>query len=168
MSRALEPRGLLLRPELLGCVLLFAVNDALLKAAYPGWLTGKLSDVGLLVVAPVWLFVALCWLIPRYTEEDPASCAPELVARQRFAALVASIVLVGGLFTAMQLTAAGDAFFRHGLGYLQWPARVCWALVRGVTLPAAAPVKATPDPTDLLCLPMLGVAWWLVVRRSRQ
>ncbi|MGH3348245.1 MAG: hypothetical protein ACRDO4_14800 [Nocardioides sp.] len=41
------------------CLVLLVLNDHLLKQAWPGWVTGKLSDVVGLVVAPLLLGVAL-------------------------------------------------------------------------------------------------------------
>ena len=43
--------------------MLLALNDHVLKQAWPGWVTGKLSDVAGLVVAPAVLAVrARAWL----------------------------------------------------------------------------------------------------------
>jgi hypothetical protein len=46
-------------PSFLSCVILLGVNDHLLKAHYPGWWTGKLSDAaGVVVIATVAAVVA--------------------------------------------------------------------------------------------------------------
>lgn len=46
-------------PSFLSCVILLGVNDHLLKAHYPGWWTGKLSDAaGMVVIATVAAVVA--------------------------------------------------------------------------------------------------------------
>jgi len=66
------------------------LNDHVLKTAYPGWITGKLSDAAGLVVAPLLLGVLLtAWRVPR----------PMLVA----------IAVVGLGFTLTKATAAGAA-----------------------------------------------------------
>ncbi|GAA1475900.1 hypothetical protein GCM10009623_03460 [Nocardioides aestuarii] len=44
------------------CLVLLVLNDHLLKQAWPGWVTGKLSDLVGLVVAPLLLGVALAAL----------------------------------------------------------------------------------------------------------
>ena len=48
-------------------VILIVVNDLWLKAAYPSWLSGKLSDVGALVVAPLLLAGLLSLAMPAKT-----------------------------------------------------------------------------------------------------
>ncbi len=54
-----DPRGALLHPAFLLALVLLVINDQFLKGAHllPGWITGKLSDVAGLVVAPIVLAV---------------------------------------------------------------------------------------------------------------
>ncbi len=47
----------LIHPVTVAATALLILNDQVLKAAYPGWLTGKLSDVAGLVMAPPLLAV---------------------------------------------------------------------------------------------------------------
>ena len=54
----------LAHPVTIGAVLLWLLNDHILKAAWPSWWTGKLSDVAGLIVAPLLLAVPLSWLLP--------------------------------------------------------------------------------------------------------
>ncbi|MDO6432910.1 hypothetical protein Q4E93_20040 [Flavitalea sp. BT771] len=53
----MTPRNkhLLLNWAFLPCLLVLALNDHYLKAAYPGWLTGKLSDFAGLLIFPLFL-----------------------------------------------------------------------------------------------------------------
>jgi hypothetical protein len=57
----LDPRPIraTTHPLVLGAAALIIVNDFVLRGLSPGWLTGKLSDVGWLVVAPVLLAAVL-------------------------------------------------------------------------------------------------------------
>ena len=53
-------------PGFVFALVVLVLNDHVLKAAYPGWITGKLSDVAGLVVAPLLLGVLLtAWRVPR-------------------------------------------------------------------------------------------------------
>lgn len=141
---------LLVHPLQLGSVALLIVNDHYLKLHHPGFLSGKLSDIAFMVVCPIWTFVA-------------AATVLRLHGRQS-GMLFLCIAMTGALFCAMQLTTWGDAFYRHLLGYLQWPARSAWSLVTGQRVGAARAVMATPDPSDLFCLPLLVVPWILYRR----
>jgi hypothetical protein len=51
------------------------------------------------------------------------------------------------------------------MGWLQWPYYALRAGIVGHRLPAPSPVRATPDVTDLLCLPVLWVAYRIGLSR---
>ncbi|MEE6257770.1 hypothetical protein [Plantactinospora sonchi] len=81
-------------PVSLLAVLLLVVNDHVGKAAHPGLVTGKLSDLAGLVFAPALLAVVLAGLLPRL--------APTPLA-------VTAVTTVGVVFTAVKATPVGAA-----------------------------------------------------------
>jgi hypothetical protein len=103
------------------------VNDHVLKAAHPGLLTGKLSDVAGLVLAPPLVAGVVALLVPRVPARPLA---------------VSALVFVGVGFTATKCS-----------GYGAQVASAAWSLVHDPSL-----IRA--DPTDLLTLPALALAWW--------
>lgn len=115
---------------------MLAVNDHLLKGAgvLPGWLTGKLSDFAGLFFFPL-LLVALVALVRR--------------GGPRRLDLTLACLLTGALFAAIQLApAAADAY--RDLG----------AAVAALVGPLwRARPTVTADPTDLVALPVLVLAW---------
>ncbi|HEU5077247.1 MAG TPA: hypothetical protein VFU02_23810 [Polyangiaceae bacterium] len=107
----------------LGALLLLVLNDCWFKSSgfMPHWLTGKLSDVTGLIVAPVTLAL--------------------LVARRSPRIYRASFGLVALIFGAVELSTECADLLVRGLGVLG----LSWTL--------------WPDPTDLLALLVLPVAW---------
>jgi len=125
------PEHALLHPLWWAALLLLVANDHLLKGAdlLPPWLTGKLSDVSGLVVAPV-LLAALLRARGRLAQ---AGC---LAATASVFAVINLLPSAARLWE--QLTSA------LGIGWRVW----C-------------------DPSDLLALPVLALAWWLLRRAQR-
>lgn len=112
----------LTHPVTAGAVVLLLVNDHLLKAAYPGPVTGKLSDVAGLVFAPALVAAVLCLLVPRV----PA----------RVAAAV-GLAGVGLAFTWVKATTAGA-----GLASAAWSVLRPSTVLADVTDLAALPALA--------------------------
>jgi hypothetical protein len=123
-----------------GAVALLVANDWLLKGSglLPGGLTGKLSDVAGMLVAPVVLATLLAL----------ARVPP---SRGRWVAVAA----VGLVFAALKLDAGFAARF-DGLVN---------AGTRALRVPLAA--RTATDPTDLLVLPLLVVGAPLAGRLAR-
>lgn len=144
--RAAHP---LLHPVSLAAIALLVVNDHVLKSAWPGVLTGKLSDVAGLVFFPLLL----------------AAVAQQVRPALRLRPTVAvCAVLTALVFASIQVwPLAGDAY-RVGLGALQWPFRALWSALAGHGLPRLAPVALTPDASDLLTLPAVLLAVRLAAR----
>ncbi|MET7666636.1 hypothetical protein [Micromonospora luteifusca] len=98
----------LCHPVTLLALVVLVVNDHLLKAALPGLLTGKLSDVAGLVLAPPLVAVLLTLLVPR------------LPAR---AAALAGLVAVGAGFALVKTS-----------GYAAELASSAWTVLAGPSL----------------------------------
>ena len=128
------------RRSFLGALLVLVVNDWFLKGAglLPGGVTGKLSDVAGMIVAPVVLVALL------------ALARVPGVARR-----VAAVGLIAATFAAIKLDALWaqrfDAAVNAALGALSFP------LVAHTTV----------DPTDLVALPLLGAGVWIAERLVR-
>lgn len=153
-----SPGDGLLHPVPLTAILLLLLNDHLWKYSYPGFLTGKLSDVAGLIFFPLLLqalWEVLCAACGRY--RGPSARA-----------LVVSVVLTGVVFAAVKISPEAGWLYRVGLAALQWPARAALALAQGLEVPAVGRVALTQDPSDLWALPALLVALWVGLRRVRR
>jgi hypothetical protein len=138
-ARPTLPIGEALHPIAIAAVIVLVVNDWALKpSSAPGWLTGKLSDLAGLVVAPLALSAAaglVLWLAARLG----ARVDPHLTRRR----LAIAIALTGLVFAAVKL----------------WPAlAAALAAAWRAVLPGA---RLVSDPTDLLALPALAIAAWI-------
>jgi hypothetical protein len=114
-------------------VVVLLVNDHLLKAAWPGPVTGKLSDVAGMLVAPPLIALAL-----------------SLTGMRGPTSAVAGLIMTGTLFTLMKTN-----------GYAAQLAESVWSSLVG-------PSRVVVDPTDLLALPALAIAWWLARFAARR
>ena len=150
-SRALAPnlsgsrRGtLLIHPVAIAAVAVLLLNDHVLKAAFPGFVTGKLSDVAGLVFFPLLLAEAVAACLRR----DPKQLVPPTAA------------LTALCFALVKLTTAGAAMFALTIGAAQWI--VALAVTGHGNLRAVA---VAMDATDLIALPAVVIAV-AIARRS--
>ena len=153
-----RPADGLVHPVVLAALAVLALNDQVLKAAWPGFVTGKLSDIAGLFVAPLALQAAwevASWAVGRW--RGPSSMA-----------LAVWIVVVGFAFAAIQVWEPATDAYRWGLGAAQWPFRALAAGLAGAPAPHIAPVTAVADAEDLAALPALAVTWWLGRRRIEE
>lgn len=130
LAHASERRYRPLRhPVFLAALAVLLINDHVLKGAglVPAWITGKLSDLAGMIVAPV-LLVALLGLRDRHAKAIALAAA----------ALVFSVLEI-----SMSAAAAWDGAL-SALGIAS---------------------RSVADPTDLVGLAMLPIAWWLVRER---
>lgn len=136
-------------PLFVAALIVLIVNDHVLKAAYPGWVTGKASDLAGLVVFPLMILSAL-----------------DLVAglrhRQARYSLAAVTLATGVVFAAIQVHPGVAEAYREAYGFLQYPFRT----LMGATNQVA--VQHTADPTDLVALVALFVPWLVLSRVYRR
>jgi len=139
-DRAGLPWAEALAPLPLAALALVVVNDWLLKpavGAQAGWLTGKLSDVAGVIVAPLVATAVVdlgAWALARLG-------APLDWTLRRWKLALAIAITAAGV-VAVKLSAGAAGAVARGLGGLGFDARI------------------VVDPTDLLALPALGLAWW--------
>ena len=128
-------------PEFFGvlplmAVALFALNNGVLKRAFPGFVTGKLSDLLISFFLP--LFVSA--LLERLSRLD---VGPRVAA---------GIALTAAIFLAVKTSATASAVLDRDIALVLQPFGI-----------RTAPNRV--DVTDLCALPMLAFAW-LHARRS--
>jgi hypothetical protein len=143
----------LLHPVPLGMLALLLANDHVLKVHYPGWVSGKLSDVAALALLP-FVLLALA---------DLAATASARIPAPGRRTAVACALVTAAVFTAMQITPLGADAYRWALAAAQWPFHAIALSLQGGPMPSLHPVQLTPDPSDLLTLPAAAVA--LLFRR---
>jgi hypothetical protein len=154
-----RPGELLLHPVALTALGVLLVNDHLLKAQWPGLVTGKLSDVAGLVLLP--LFVHAVWIgAVRATGRVPSEYAARL-------ALFAACLLTALAFAAIKLTTLGHDVYRTVFGVLQWPWQAAVGAWMGQGLPPVLPVVLVMDAWDLLAVGVLVVPVLLLARAGR-
>lgn len=143
----MSPGDGVLAPWGLAAVVVLLVNDHFLKGSglLPGFVTGKLSDVAGLLFFPV--------LVEGLIEVAASRFRPWRGPSRHL--LLACVLATGAGFAALQMIPMAADAYRWGLGLLQAPFR---ALLAGGELRWRA-VAVWPDPTDLLCLPVLLLSW---------
>ncbi len=126
-------------------VLVLIANDHVLKYAYPGVITGKLSDIAGLFFFPLLVVDAL------------GLCRPEI--RRQTSWLLCACLATGVAFAAVKLWAPANAVYATGLAMLQWPFRALGGLLHHGGAPRLRPVRLVMDATDLVALPVLIYAY---------
>ncbi|UZN02520.1 hypothetical protein [Cellulomonas sp. S1-8] len=142
---AARVRGdLVLHPVALVGLAVLLLNDHLLKAAAPGPVTGKLSDVAGLAFFP-FLLLAAREVVLRRAPTPRSACV--------------TAVLTAAVFAAVKLSGAARDIYAGVVGVLRYPVD---AVVAGAGAPVAVLIQ--PDPGDVLAV-VACAAVVLVVRR---
>lgn len=147
----------LLHPAVLLALVVWLVNDHVAKGMYPGWLTGKLSDVASLIVFPLLPIAGYDLWLRR------AAATGEITRRPGRMWDLGWIAATGFVMATINVWDGAAQVYRWGLGIAQWPVRVVleWGIY-GYGMPSIRPVRLTMDPTDLITLPALLVPLYLV------
>jgi hypothetical protein len=138
LRRALRAGGLpigeAMHPVALLGLVVMVVNDWILKPRLgPSAVTGKLSDLGGLIAAPVVLTAAIGLVLLLFRAKDP------YLTHRR---LVIACLATGAVFAAIKLSETAASWF---------------IAVISVVRPATVYL----DRTDLLTLPVLAIAYWI-------
>ncbi len=147
----------LLHPAFLLALAVLALNDHVLKWQFGTWWTGKLSDVAGVFLLPL-LMVGLLRMVPP---------GRRLLARRPTAVHAAAIGLTATGFALVKTIPAVDRAYEVAVGTLRWAARsvpVLWGSEPAVW----RPIIVTPDPTDLIVLPVLVATWWVLASPLRR
>jgi len=139
-------------------LVLWIVNDHILKDLYGNFWTGKLSDVAGLVVFP---------LIPLAMYEFVCVWRNTTPKRQN-AVLTTSMVFTAFLLISINLSDMASDMCCRTLAILQWPFIASFSLLSGSKTPPISVLSATPDPTDLFTLPALFIPLFIHKITSRK
>jgi hypothetical protein len=148
----------ILHPVALACIALLLLNDHYLKSAYPGTITGKLSDVAGLVFFP--LLLAGLW-------EVALLAIRRWEGRPRRRVVVVAVVITGIGFALVKTTQPAAEAFSDALGFGQWlPAALASAITAHPVVGLPVVTRIVVDPGDLIALPALLVTLAIGLRRA--
>jgi len=148
------PGAALLHPVALAALALWILNDHLLKGVWGNALTGKLSDIAGLIVCPLLVTASV------------ELARPGLSANGQRRVLLGAAVFFAALMAAIKLCEPAADGYRLLLGAAQWPLRATISALSGHAAVPLTPVQLTMDPTDLISLPAVLVAWHIGKRSS--
>ena len=141
--------SLFCQPAFISALAILLLNDHYLKATNPSWVTGKLSDLAGLVVAPIAL-VSTIEILRSFVGRQPF---------ERLRAMTATSLVVGGLFALVQIVPLATRMYAAAAGATSHIALNAVGRSAG-----SGPAAVTADLTDLLTLPALAVPILLVLR----
>jgi hypothetical protein len=151
------PADALLHPAALAALGVFLLNDHVLKAAWPGPLTDKVSDLAGLIFFPLLLL-------------SGAELTLALLGRwrrptTRAIGVAVAVAAIGfGLSKTTPIAAEGSGWL---LGIAHWLLSLPIGVVAGSAISPLKPAIVVADPTDLVALPCLAIALWIGISRVR-
>jgi hypothetical protein len=146
----------LLHPVALFSLALLVANDHLFKAWWPGVVTGKLSDVAGMIVAPLVLVALVRALAPARAARSAA-----LASALPWAAAIA----VGVAFALAKTWAPATHAYEVALAAARMPFRAVLAAAMQRPL-WGEHIVLVRDPTDLVALPFGLVSVWIARQRT--
>jgi hypothetical protein len=144
---------LALHPVALMSLGVLLVNDRWLKFAWPGFVTGKLSDCAGLVLLPIGL-LSLTEILRRICRRPLG---------WRYDALMCVALSVCG-FVFVKVAPAGNDAYAWAIGAIRWPLQ---ALSHLDSAQEIRPILVSRDRTDLLALAITPWAFLLIRNRTR-
>ena len=155
------PGELTLHPLCLICLSLWILNDHYGKGAWPPIISGKLSDIVSLIVAPLiatGLFEVAHRLSLRHILQASMSEIEIHASRQ---ACLYFTLFAASLMIGINISPAWAEIYQLGLAVAQWPFRLTYALCQGAPVPDLGRVALTMDASDLYCVPSAYLALFI-------
>ena len=152
-----DPGGVIRHPVIVTLLILWVVNDHILKSVLANTFTGKLSDVTSLAVFPLlpYCIYEIVWALRGKT------------LRHAHLVLGLSITATAAVMIGINISESWAEAYRVGLGAAQWPFRCLWSIATGDGFRGIGTVKLTMDPTDLWTLPAVLIPWRITRNRHR-
>jgi hypothetical protein len=147
----------LLHPVTLAALGLLLLNDHVLKAAWPGPISGKLSDLAGLAFFPILLVSG--WELALESKGRWRGPSAQTLA-------LAVVVSTVGFILIKTVPSAAEAF-GWILGLAQWLLTVPIRTLAGLPVLPVVPTIVVADPTDLAALPAVMIAIWVGASRLR-
>jgi hypothetical protein len=133
----------LLNPVAFVALGLLLLNDHVLKQRFPGWWTGKLSDVAGMALLPLFLMGLHEAAAGTWTALPPPGRR----------ALVGYAIGTALTFAAIKCWAPAAHGYRYAMGVVRWPLIALFSWVEGRPAAGVASVSLVQDPSDLMALP---------------
>ena len=158
MSCYTKLSDLLLRsPSFLCFLVLWAINDHYFKYAYPGFLTGKLSDITSLACTPILMWVFEVYFLKAiFKIIKPQSLYKSMitaVSYWSYLLMLFNALAMAALMIGININSTWAYLYRQSLAWVQWPFWSLWYKIRWDFLPPFPEIRLTMDPSDVWTVP---------------